>query len=226
MRRQVSLEEISDGHLYGLNDMVKADCGGCRGCSACCRGMGSSIVLDPLDVFRLMKNLGKTFEELVSGPLELGVADGLILPSIKMKGPGEACSFLGNDGRCQVHAFRPGICRIFPLGRYYENGGFSYFLQIHECRKENRTKVKVKKWIDTPEPKRYDQYICNWHYFLEEMEAKADGDAGQDGAVRKRICMDVLTRFYASPYQAKAEDMEGFFREFDERLKAAREALR
>ena len=36
MRRQASLEEISDGHLYGLNDMVKADCGGCSGCSACC----------------------------------------------------------------------------------------------------------------------------------------------------------------------------------------------
>ena len=26
MRREVSLEEISDGRLYELNDMVKADC--------------------------------------------------------------------------------------------------------------------------------------------------------------------------------------------------------
>ena len=29
MRREVSLEEISDGRLYELNDMVKADCQDC-----------------------------------------------------------------------------------------------------------------------------------------------------------------------------------------------------
>ena len=40
MKRNVSLEEISDGKLYTSNDMVKADCGDCQGCSACCHGMG------------------------------------------------------------------------------------------------------------------------------------------------------------------------------------------
>lgn len=29
MKRNVSLEEIPDGHLYGYHDMVKADCYGC-----------------------------------------------------------------------------------------------------------------------------------------------------------------------------------------------------
>ena len=49
MKRQVTMEEISDGKLYTSNDLVKADCGDCEGCHACCTGMGSSIVLDPLD---------------------------------------------------------------------------------------------------------------------------------------------------------------------------------
>ena len=31
MERDINMEEISDGHLYGLNDMVKADCRDCRG---------------------------------------------------------------------------------------------------------------------------------------------------------------------------------------------------
>ena len=53
MRQNISLAEISDGHLYKANDMVKADCGGCEGCSQCCRGMGRSIILDPYDVYRL-----------------------------------------------------------------------------------------------------------------------------------------------------------------------------
>ena len=57
MKRQVSLEEISDGRLYGPNDLVKADCGDCRGCSDCCHGMGSSVILDPMDVYRLTGEL-------------------------------------------------------------------------------------------------------------------------------------------------------------------------
>ncbi len=35
MRRNIRLEEISDGRLYTANDMVKADCRDCEGCSAC-----------------------------------------------------------------------------------------------------------------------------------------------------------------------------------------------
>ena len=52
MRREVTLEEISDGRLYEANDMVKTDCQDCKGCFDCCTGMGDSVVLDPLDVWR------------------------------------------------------------------------------------------------------------------------------------------------------------------------------
>lgn len=45
MRREVTLEEISDGRLYEANDMVKADCQDCKGCFDCCTGMGDSVVL-------------------------------------------------------------------------------------------------------------------------------------------------------------------------------------
>ena len=53
MKRDIDINEISDGKFYGPNDMVKADCGDCKGCSACCQGMGESIVLDPYDIYRL-----------------------------------------------------------------------------------------------------------------------------------------------------------------------------
>ena len=66
MKRQVSLEEISDGKLYGGADLVKADCQDCKGCSACCHGMGESIVLDPRDVFDLCRGLSVRFEDLLA----------------------------------------------------------------------------------------------------------------------------------------------------------------
>ena len=48
-----NLEEISDGKRYGLNDMVRAACNDCAGCSSCCEDMGESIILDPLDIYEL-----------------------------------------------------------------------------------------------------------------------------------------------------------------------------
>lgn len=220
MERKISLDEISDGKLYTLNDMVKADCQDCKGCSACCRGMGKSIVLDPLDVFRIMSNLGLTFEQLLMDKVELNIVDGIILPNLKMSQSDEKCAFLSTEGRCSIHAFRPGICRLFPLGRYYENRSFSYFLQIHECKKENRSKVKVKKWIDTPDIKRNETFIADWHYFLKDLQKKIK--ESQDDSVAKTMNMYILKQFYLSPYQVE----ENFYTQFDLRLEAAKSLLK
>ena len=142
MKREIDLKDISDGKLYTANDMVKADCRDCEGCSACCRGMGSSIILDPLDVWRLGRGTELGFAGLVEKYIELGVVDGVILPNLKMGGAKEACAFLDENGRCSIHAYRPGICRMFPLGRYYTDDGFQYFLQVHECKKTDRDVYK------------------------------------------------------------------------------------
>ena len=94
MKRNIDIKEISDGKLYGPNDMVKADCRGCEGCSACCHGMGTSIVLTPLDIYRLEKELNASFGELMTKGVELNLADGVILPNLAMRGEKEACAFL------------------------------------------------------------------------------------------------------------------------------------
>ena len=84
MRREQTLEEISDGKLYDSNDMVKADCHDCEGCCDCCQGMGDSVLLDPYDVYRLSAGLQKSAEQLLQEYLELGVTDGNILPHLRM----------------------------------------------------------------------------------------------------------------------------------------------
>ena len=218
MKRNVRMEDISDGKLYTANDLVKADCGDCEGCSACCRGMGSSIVLDPLDIYRLTTGLGVRFEQLLEDKIELNVADGIILPNLKMDGEKECCAFLNEEGRCSVHGIRPGICRLFPLGRFYEDGGFKYFLQIHECKKENRTKVKVKKWIDTPDLKKYESFISEWHYFLLELQEKL---LRIEEEKVKVINMFLLQSFFLEPYKTE----EDFYGQFDHRMKKVKQYL-
>lgn len=217
MERNIKMEEVSDGRLYGLNDMVKAGCDDCSGCSACCRGMGASIILDPYDIYRLTTELEWTFESLMSGRIELNVVDGIILPNLAMAGEKEQCTFLDENGRCSIHPQRPGICRLFPLGRLYENGGFQYFLQVHECRKENRTKVKVRKWIDTPDAGRYEAFINTWHYFLRDVQ---EGLSHLRNEEKEREANLYLLRvFYMMPYSAERD----FYGQFEERMMAARQ---
>ncbi len=64
MLRDIDLDQVSDGKLYGSNDMAKTDCNGCKGCSSCCRGMGNSILLDPFDAHRLCAGLRRIAEHL------------------------------------------------------------------------------------------------------------------------------------------------------------------
>lgn len=216
MEREIDMKEVSDGRFYGLRDMVRADCGGCEGCSDCCRGMGSSIVLDPYDAYRLTIGLNLSFEQLLEEKVELNVVEGIILPNLKMAGQQEQCGFLNAEGRCEIHSFRPGMCRIFPLGRYYENESFQYFLQVHECKKEPKTKVKVQKWIDTPEAKKNEAFIIQWHYFLKQLSARLEHT--EEGGFQKSLSMYLLKNFYLKPYEKDRD----FYEQFQERLIEAR----
>lgn len=113
MIRNEKLEDISDGRLYDANDMVKAYCNECKGCHACCTGMGNSIILDPMDVMRLCRETGKNFTQLLEKELEVNVVDGLVLPNIRMTA--NKCPFLNEEGRCSIHSARPGFADSFHL---------------------------------------------------------------------------------------------------------------
>ena len=219
MKRNIDMNEISDGKLYELNDMVKADCNDCKGCSACCQGMGQSISLDPLDIYHLTTGLHTSFEQLLVDAIELNVVDGVILPNLKMSGEKEACHFLNEEGRCTIHAFRPGICRLFPLGRYYEEHSFKYFLQIHECKHPNKTKVKVKKWIDTPDLQKNQQYVIDWHYFIDDVQNKLTTIA--DDNLVKKIDLFILQHFFMEAYK----ESEDFYEQFQTRLAKAKTVI-
>ena len=121
MKRNVDINEISDGRLYSSGDMVKADCHDCKGCSACCREMGNSIILDPMDIWRLHRGIKKDFAALLEeNYIELGVVDGIILPNIKMDVQRDACPFQSDSVRMPVP---------MPIGTRRKNCPWSVLLQ-------------------------------------------------------------------------------------------------
>ena len=192
MFRDIDLNEYTDGRRYTSNDMVRIACDDCKGCSKCCHDMGNSIVLDPFDVKKLCAGLNRDFESLLDDCLELNVVDGLLLPNIKMQDKTNACIFLNEEGRCSIHEIRPGFCRMFPLGRLYENGGFSYIHQIHECDYPNKSKVKIKKWLEIPNLEDYENFVMEWHDYL----ASVREEIKKEPQNAKQYCMEVLKYYY------------------------------
>lgn len=211
MERNWDMDEVSDGKRYQAKDMVKLGCNDCAGCSNCCKNVGTYIVLDPYDIYQLEKQLQIGFQELISKYLELHVIDSLILPSLKMVEGTDQCVFLNEEGRCRIHLARPGICRLFPLGRIYENGGFSYFLQVNECKKTNRTKLKIQKWLGIPQLKQYEDFVVKWHYYLKDVEKKAKNESD---ATQKALIMKLLQAFFVEPYDITKD----FYEQFEMRM--------
>lgn len=116
---------------------------------------------------------------------------------------------MNGEGRCGIHEIRPGFCRLFPLGRIYENGTFRYFHQIHECSKGGKTKVKISKWLGIPNLKQYEKFVLDWHDFLEE--AGEEARQKKDADSMKQLGMGLLYVFYRKPYDMERDFYEQFY---------------
>lgn len=204
-----------DDKLYTYNDMVKAGCNDCKGCSSCCRGMGESIVLDPYDIWQLENNLNTTFAGLMQDKIELHVDEGLILPNLKMQEVSDSCGFLDEHGRCSIHEFRPGLCRLFPLGRRYEKNELRYFLLEDACAQTAHIKLKVKKWLDITDIKRYEKFLITWHDFRKKSQQQIAqySDKPNGDELIKDINMKFLHIFYEKQYTS-----DDFYGQFEERI--------
>lgn len=92
----------------------------CQACSRCCRNKG--IRINPYEVARLAEVLATTTTEV----LARWTTEGGSLLSARDDG---TCVFLGQGG-CTVHAGRPLVCRLYPLGRSRDADGTERFAEL------------------------------------------------------------------------------------------------
>ena len=212
-----NMNEWTDGKVYNKNDMVRLECGDCAGCFSCCQGMGESVVLNPYDVWQLEINFGKSFSQLINDKLELNVCDGIILPNLKMAGVKEVCGFLDKNGRCSIHSFRPGICRLFPLGRQYGENEIGYIFLEEACPKHNKTKVKIKKWLDIPEFEKNESFLLRWHNLQKKVQKLVQEEEEETA---RELNIYLLNLFYIESYG------EAFYEVFEKRADMAEKLLK
>lgn len=210
-----------DGKKYGKNDMAPIGCDDCKGCSSCCHEMGDTVILDPYDLWLFASNMRLeggakvTFEILVSedGPWELSVQDGLIMPNIKMVDDGR-CPFLLQNGRCGIHKIRSGLCRLFPLGRgFEEDGSITYYVLNSEigCEKLKGagSNVAIRDWLEIENLDAYERYQSQWHALKKKMsEHLRHADENEC----RELNAQFLDAFY---YRGYGQD---FYSEIDERM--------
>ena len=103
----------------------------------------------------------------------------------------------------------------------------------------------MKKWIDTPDLKRYEAYISRWHYFLKDIrmaETEAAQNLWQNHASErrrnrryrrktvplrqpereKRRNLLIMKLFYLLPYDGEKD----FYEQFEKRMQMAERSLR
>lgn len=141
--------------------------------------------------------------------ISLTVTDGVITPYLTKKQNG-SCVFLSDEGRCNIHNFRPGFCRLFPLGRIYnEDGTFDYFIQVHECPYPSKSKIKISKWLGIDNLSEYEKYITAYHNLIKKI--KDAGISGNDELL-KRLNMDLLNNLFIPEYS------DEFYSDFYKRI--------
>jgi len=202
--------------------MAKISCPSCSGCGECCRDMGDSVRLDPYDIYLLTENLGRPFSDLLNDCLALHAEDGLVLPHLLMKEDGKgpsSCAFLDRNGRCSVHSFRPGLCRLFPLGREYDGSSFSYFIVEGGCSMPGKSKVRISSWLGYEDLSSYEAFTAQWHYFVKDMQEILL--QSPDSEESRQLALYILQKFYVQPWDPAGN----FFAEFEERLSLIRRAF-
>ena len=83
---------------------------------------------------------------------------------------------------------------------------------------DNVNDPKIKKWLGIPNLKAYENYIMEWHAFLNQCENALETLSEENVRILE---MYVLRRFYETAYMAADEN--GFYEEFSSRLGEVRE---
>ena len=217
--KSINLEEISDGNLYDIEDIVKADTCGCEGCNDCCCDVGELVILTPFDIYEITKFLNIEFNDLVGKNIELRENNKILLPYLKMNDDNKKCSFLNNEGRCSIHLKRPNICRLFPLGRVYQDDDFKYFLQIGNCPKKNLKEIKLKDWIGIDNYEKNKAFILEWHKFIKALTFRLK--FVRDDLEVEKVNQTLLDSFY----RINLKECNDFYYEFSKKLPEVKNLL-
>lgn len=126
---------------------------GCNSCGKCCRDR-EDILLKPNDLYSMAKALNKEPIDIIHY-CNTYVGNNSNVPIIAIKfrptTTGTICPFLkkvdDKTYHCRVHSGKPGVCRIYPLGRIEVKDEITYIIQDIKCvTEEEKIETTINEW--------------------------------------------------------------------------------
>ena len=68
--------------------------------------------------------------------------------------------------------------------------------------------------MDTPDFKNYEKFVCDWHYFLLDVQ-EVLYNAEDEGLIRN-LNLYVVNQFYRKPYDENRDFYEQFYKRLEE----------
>lgn len=179
MSRDNLFQDI-ESMTVGLDDTFKFHC---DQCGKCCTHR-DDIILSPMDIFRMAKELKMTPAEFYGQFCVFNIGDNSRLPIVRLASVGKDnhCILLQNR-KCSVHKVKPSVCAMYPLGRYmlfdqeqYSEDSFSaakvkYLLQPLSCGDESEEHT-IREWLSGFDIKLEDEAFVRWQMAISRFMRK------------------------------------------------------
>ena len=114
------------------------------------------------------------------------------------------------------------VCRLFPLGRQYDEEKTSYFIVPEGCVKGGLSKVRIDKWLGIPDLPAYEDFKSRWHSFIRTLTARIAAE--QSDETRRNINLYFLRLFFMQPYNVDSS-AKTFYEDVADRMKRFADAV-
>ncbi len=170
MTREEMFQDI-ESMTIGLDDTFKFHC---TQCGKCCRNR-EDIMLSAFDIFQMSRYLKMNPDEFFEKYCNWYIGDNSRFPIIRLNSvsANKRCPLLRNN-KCSVHAAKPAVCAMYPLGRYiavnnedtnhptFEGQEVKYLLQPLDCGDESETHT-VREWLEGFDIETEGEIFMLWH---------------------------------------------------------------
>ncbi len=159
-----------DFELLGPDDTFNFTC---SQCTRCCKNRSDhhrfdKLLLAPYDIIRMSRRLDITTTKFIEQHAGLVACPQTQSMELYLKFNGDdynnVCPFLENN-QCSIYNDRPMGCRLYPLGRVFDNNNFSILLpKSHkECALGTGKKWVIRDWLEQMDLFHYFKYDRPWH---------------------------------------------------------------
>ncbi len=156
----------ADAQVLTDSDLLQLTCGA-AGCSSTCCKATAPIVLNPYELARVCKATRMSYEDLLD-VVDTDRAKGFPLVMLPRD---PACHFWTATG-CRIYEARPLACRLFPLGRVFENGRSHIVLpEVNRCSGLVPAPAKtVAAYLQEQDTALFIEMADRWIEFVSDIE--------------------------------------------------------